>query len=322
MTTIGTPIPFEGHDPQPSLVRAFRANKLSSIGLVLFLAVVLIAAAAPLLTVYDPFVQDVTHKLASPSAAHIFGTDEYGRDIWARMIYGARLSLLIGLASTAVAIVVGSLIGIVAGWYGGRLDAFAMQVMDVLLAFPSLILGMIVVAMLGPSLANIILAIALTAIPAFARIASAPTIALKEPRLHRGLPVARLLDAAHPGPARAAQHLRRDPGDGIAVARQCHPHRGLARLHRPRPAPADADLGRHDPRRLRQHPGQPLAGGGAGPAVLIVIFSLNLIGDGLRDAVDPKLQGRRMTEPHEPLLSVEGLSVSFRIGRRLARRGQ
>jgi peptide/nickel transport system permease protein len=291
MTTIGTPIPFEGHDPQPSLVRAFRANKLSAIGLVLFLAIVLIAAAAPLLTIYDPFAQDVTHKLAGPSTAHIFGTDEYGRDIWARMIYGARLSLLIGLASTTVAIMIGSLIGIVAGWYGGRLDAFAMQVMDVLLAFPSLILGMIVVAMLGPSLVNIVLAIALTSIPAFARISRAPTIALKgrdfiEACRSLGFSTPRIL-VRHVLPNIFAEILVMG---SLWLANAIRTEASLAFIGlglRP-PMPTWGGMIREGFDNILDSPWLAVV---PGTAVLIVIFSLNLIGDGLRDAVDPKLKG-------------------------------
>jgi peptide/nickel transport system permease protein len=291
MTTIGTPLPFEGHDAQPSLVRAFRANKLSSIGLVLFLAVVLVAAAAPLLTAYDPFAQDVTHKLAGPSAAHIFGTDEYGRDIWARMIYGARLSLLIGLASTVAAIAVGSLIGIVAGWYGGRLDAFAMQVMDVLLAFPSLILGMIVVAMLGPSLANIILAIALTSVPAFARIARAPTIALKgrdfiEACRSLGFSTPRIL-VRHVLPNIFAEILVMG---SLWLANAIRTEASLAFIGlglRP-PTPTWGGMIREGFDNILDSPWLAVV---PGTAVLTVIFSLNLVGDGLRDAVDPKLKG-------------------------------
>jgi peptide/nickel transport system permease protein len=291
MTSIGTPAQFETPDAQTSLVRAFRGNKLSSIGLALFLAVVLIAAAAPLLTAYDPFVQDVTHKLAGPSAAHMFGTDEYGRDIWARMIYGARLSLLIGLASTVVAIVVGSLIGIVAGWYGGRLDAFAMQVMDVLLAFPSLILGMIVVAMLGPSLVNIILAIALTSVPAFARIARAPTIALKgrdfiEACRSLGFSTPRIL-VRHVLPNIFAEILVMG---SLWLANAIRTEASLAFIGlglRP-PTPTWGGMIREGFDNILDSPWLAVV---PGTAVLIVIFSLNLIGDGLRDAVDPKLKG-------------------------------
>jgi peptide/nickel transport system permease protein len=290
MTTVGTPVPFESHNPRASLASAFRANKLSSIGLLLFLAVGLIAAAAPLLTVNDPFVQDVTHKLAGPSAAHIFGTDEYGRDIWARIIYGARLSLLIGLASTAVAIMVGSLIGIVAGWYGGRLDAFAMQVMDVLLAFPSLILGMIVVAMLGPSLANIILAIALTSIPAFARIARAPTIVLKgrdfiEACRSLGFSTPRIL-VRHVLPNILAEILVMG---SLWLANAIRTEASLAFIGlglRP-PTPTWGGMIREGFDNILDSPWLAVV---PGTAVLIVILALNLIGDGLRDAVDPKLK--------------------------------
>ena len=161
-------------------MRLFNANKTSWVGLVLFVVVVLAAVFAPLLATHDPIAQNVARQLVGPSAAHLFGTDEYGRDTWSRLVYGARISLLIGIASTVIAMIVGSAIGLVAGWYGGRIDAVVMQIMDVLLAFPALILGLIVVAMLGPSTTNIILAIALTSIPPFARIARAPTIALKE----------------------------------------------------------------------------------------------------------------------------------------------
>ena len=157
----------------------------------------------------------------------------------------------------------GSLIGMLAGWYGGRFDVVVMQAMDMLLAFPSLILGLILVAMLGPSMTNIIIAIALTSIPPFARIARAPTIAVKERDYHRGRPRARLLRHAHHGRAHPAQHLPRDPGDGLALARQRDPHRSVARLHRARREAADRDLGRHDPRGLREHPRQLLAGAGS-----------------------------------------------------------
>lgn len=148
-----------GRSPWRSLIRVFNTNKTSWVGLAVFAAVILVALFAPLLTSHDPITQNVARQLEGPSAQHIFGTDEYGRDIWTRLIHGARASLVIGIASTLIAMLVGSAIGLIAGWYGGRLDAIVMQVMDVLLAFPALILGLIVVAMLGPSTLNIIFAI-------------------------------------------------------------------------------------------------------------------------------------------------------------------
>jgi peptide/nickel transport system permease protein len=161
-------------------LKAFNTNKTSWIGLVVFLIVVVAAILAPVLAPYDPNDQNILEKLRAPTMEHWLGTDSFGRDTLSRLIYGARISLIIGVVSTLAAMVIGTAIGMLAGWHGGRLDTVTMQAMDVLLAFPSLILGLILVAMLGPSMVNIIIAIALTSIPPFARIARAPTIAVKE----------------------------------------------------------------------------------------------------------------------------------------------
>jgi peptide/nickel transport system permease protein len=178
----------EARDPAPSpmayltkaTLAAFNANKTSWVGLVIFLIVAFAAIAAPLLSPHDPVEQNILYKLKPPTAEYPLGTDAFGRDILSRLLYGARISLVIGFVSTIAAMLIGSLIDILAGWYGGRFDILVMQTMDMLLAFPSLILGLLIVAMLGPSMTNIILAIALTSVPAFARIARAPTIAVKE----------------------------------------------------------------------------------------------------------------------------------------------
>ena len=161
-------------------LKAFNTNKTSWIGLVVFIIVILAAIFAPWLAPFDPNDQNIMEKLRAPTLEHWLGTDSFGRDTLSRLLYGARISLIIGIVSTFAAMVIGTAIGMLAGWHGGRLDTVTMQAMDVLLAFPSLILGLILVAMLGPSMVNIIIAIALTSIPPFARIARAPTIAVKE----------------------------------------------------------------------------------------------------------------------------------------------
>src|SRR5690606_15421592 len=178
--------PAQGPAPSPfaffvrSTLRAFNTNKTSWVGLVVFLLIVLAAILAPWIAPHDPLEQDVLNRLKPPSATFWLGTDNFGRDTLSRLLYGAQISLIIGIVSTFFAMLIGTVIGMGAGWYGGRFDTVVMQAMDVLLAFPSLILGLIVVAMLGPSMTNIIIAIALTSIPPFARIARAPTIAVKE----------------------------------------------------------------------------------------------------------------------------------------------
>jgi peptide/nickel transport system permease protein len=252
--------------------------------------VIFIALAAPLLTSHDPIAQDVARQLQPPSAQHIFGTDEYGRDIWARLIYGARISLLIGIASTVIAMVIGSAIGLTAGWYGGRIDAVVMQIMDALLAFPALILGLIIVAMLGPSTFNIILAIALTSIPPFARIARAPTIALKEREFVEacralGYSDARIL-IVHILPNMLAEIMVMG---SLWLANAIRTEASLAFIGlgiKP-PAPTWGGMIRSGFENILDSAWLAVV---PSVAILLVIFALNLLGDGLRDAVDPKLK--------------------------------
>jgi peptide/nickel transport system permease protein len=290
MTSLGAPSsPIEA-GTLAALRRAFNANWISWIGLGLFLAIVAMAVAAPWLSSHDPLAQDVTEKLAAPSAAHLFGTDEFGRDTWARLVHGARLSLVIGIASTLLAMLLGSVIGILAGWYGGRLDAFMMQVMDVLLAFPSLILGMIVVAVLGPSLINIILAIALTSIAPFARIARAPTIAIRgrgfiEACRSFGFSTPRIL-LMHVLPNVLAEILVMG---SLWLANAIRTEASLAFIGlglRP-PTPTWGGMIRQGFENILDSAWLAVV---PSCAVLLVIFALNLLGDGLRDAVDPKLR--------------------------------
>jgi peptide/nickel transport system permease protein len=122
-------------------LKAFNTNKTSWIGLAVFLIVVVLAILAPWIAPFDPNDQNILEKLRAPTAEHWLGTDSFGRDTLSRVLYGARISLIIGTVSTLIAMVVGAAIGLLAGWHGGRLDTVTMQAMDVLLAFPSLILG-------------------------------------------------------------------------------------------------------------------------------------------------------------------------------------
>src|SRR5258708_39651091 len=141
--------------------RAFNANATSWIGLVTFLAIVALALLAPLISPYDPLDQDILVRLEGPSAAHWLGTASYGRDILSRLLWGARLSLVISTVSILAAMLIGGVIGILAGYIGGRFDMIVMQAMDVLLSFPSLIMGLMVRAMLGARNGNLRSAIAL-----------------------------------------------------------------------------------------------------------------------------------------------------------------
>ena len=270
---------------------AFNANKTSWVGLVIFFLVALAAIAAPLLSPHDPVEQNILYKLKPPTAEYLLGTDAFGRDILSRLLYGARISLVIGFVSTIAAMLIGSLIGILAGWYGGRFDILVMQTMDMLLAFPSLILGLLIVAMLGPSMTNIILAIALTSVPAFARIARAPTISVKEREYIDACRALGYSDARIMG-----GHILPNIFPEILVMGSLW----LANAIRTEASLAFIGLGVKPP--------TPTWGGmiregfenildsawlavAPGLAILVVVFALNLLGDGLRDAIDPKLKG-------------------------------
>lgn len=159
--------------------RATRSGGLV-VGLALAVTMVVIALAAPWVAPFDPNDQDVLLKLEPPSAAHLFGTDAFGRDVLSRVIYGARISLFVGAFATLVGIVIGTIVGVVSGYFGGLVDRLITSATDVLLSFPQLIMGLILVAVLGASLFNLILAIAITAVPAFVRVARASTLAMKE----------------------------------------------------------------------------------------------------------------------------------------------
>jgi peptide/nickel transport system permease protein len=272
-------------------IRAFNTNKTSWFGLGVFLAVVALAILAPWIAPHDPIEQDIFARLQGPSAEYPLGTDYFGRCILSRLLHGARYSLVIGVVATLSAMVIGSIIGILAGWYGGRFDVIVMQTMDVLLAFPALILGLIIVAMLGPTLVNIIVAIALTSIPAFARIARAPTIAVKGREFVEACRALGYSDIRimflHILPNIFAEVLVMS---SLWLASAIRTEASLAFIGlglRP-PTPTWGGMIREGFENILDSYWMALA---PGIAILIVVFALNLLGDGLRDAVDPKLKG-------------------------------
>jgi peptide/nickel transport system permease protein len=274
-------------------IAAFNANKTSWLGLVIFVFVVMLALFAPWIAPHDPVEQNVLAKLKAPFDNHYLGTDYYGRDILSRLLYGARISLIIGIASTLIALVIGSVIGIVAGWRGGRFDIIIMQTMDMLLAFPSLILGLILVAMLGPSAFNIIMAIALTSIPSFARIARAPTIAVKERDFidaGRSLGFSDLrLMAGHVLPNIFPEILVMG---SLWLANAIRTEASLAFIGlgvKP-PTPTWGGMIRDGFENILDSYWLVLS---PSIAILVIVFGLNILGDGLRDAIDPKLKGER-----------------------------
>ena len=268
------------------------------LALFILLLVTLAAVIGPSIAPKDPNRQNIIARLQPPFEAErsgqvefILGTDSLGRDVLSRVIYGARISLLVGFIAVAIGGSLGVILGTLAGYFGGRTDIIVMQTMDVLLAFPSLILGLIVVAMLGPSVSNLIIAIALTAIPPFARIARAPTIVVKE---REYIEAGRALGYSH---ARLmGGHILPNILPEVLVMGSLW----MATAIRVEASLAFIGLGVSPPTAtwggmiregfesildsfwLALFPSL---------AILVVVFALNLLGDGLRDAIDPRLRG-------------------------------
>lgn len=162
------------------IVRSYARNRTAVVGLAILVVFVFLTVAAPWILSQDPNFIVYDAVLKAPSAQHLFGTDQMGRDQLARVVYGARVSLQVGMSSVAAAAVVGVLAGLAAGFYRGRVDAVTMRIVDAIMSLPSLLLAIFLVGALGPSLRNALMAIAITFMPAFARVTRASTLAVRE----------------------------------------------------------------------------------------------------------------------------------------------
>ena len=271
-------------------VRRFRNNPTSLVGLAIFLAVILAAVFAPWIWPVDPLEQDVVERLVGPSLAHPLGTDSFGRDVLARLLHAGRISLLIGVSSIALAMLVGSAIGIAAGYIGGWFDAMVTSLLDVLLSFPTLLLGLMVVAMLGSSVENLVLAIALTELAPFARFARAPTIALKnrdfiEAGRALGFSDLRLV-VVHIIPNLISDVIV-VASLWLAAAIRTEASLSFIGLGVKPPTPTWGGMIREGFENILDAPWLAVA---PGLAILITVLGINLLGDGLRDAIDPKVR--------------------------------
>ncbi len=291
MSAAPTPAALAAVSRRPNaLWLALRRNRLSWIGLGLLLAIVLVAVFAPWIAPHDPLQQNIAYRLDPPSADYWLGTDSYGRDVLSRLIYGARVSLLVGFVAILIAMTIGATLGIIAGYVGGLLDQLIMGLVDVLLSFPTLLLGLMVAAMLGASLENLIIAIAITEIAPFVRVARAPTIALKQRDF---VEAGRALGF---GPLRLmGVHILPNMISDVVVlgslwmasAIRTEASLSFIGLGVPPPAATWGAMIREgfenilDAWWLTVFPSI---------AILLTVLALNLLGDALRDAIDPKLR--------------------------------
>jgi peptide/nickel transport system permease protein len=269
---------------------AFRRNPLAMVGLGTILALLLVAAFAPVIADQSPVAQELAERLREPDAAHWFGTDELGRDIFARIIWGARITLtIVGLVVVIVA-PVGLVVGTVAGYFGGWFDAVLMRVTDIFLAFPRLILALAFVSALGPGIENAVIAIALTAWPPYARIARAETLTIRNADF---IAAARMIGA---GPLRIVfgqvvplctssviVRVTLDMAGIILTAAGL----GFLGLGAQPPSPEWGAMIASGRRFLLD---QWWVATIPGLAICIVSLGFNLLGDGLRDVLDPKQQ--------------------------------
>lgn len=267
-------------------------NKMAVAGLVILAILVLGAVFANVIADYDTKVvaQDFTALLQGPSAAHPCGTDEFGRDIFARLLHGSRISLVVGMISVSISLIVGGALGAFAGYYGGTIDNIIMRVMDILLAVPSILLAITIVAALGTSLVNVMLAIGISGVPNFARIVRAAVMGVKDQEF---------VEASAAIGAKSPTIIFREilPNClapiivqatlSVAGAILSTASLSFIGLGVQPPSPewgAMLSSGRsyiRDAVHLTLFPGL---------AIVITILALNLLGDGLRDALDPRLK--------------------------------
>lgn len=274
------------------IFRMLSKNRMAMLGLAILIVLVLLAIFADVIADYDTVVikQNLSERLMPPNGKHWLGTDEFGRDIFARLIHGARVSLKVGLLAISISILVGGFLGAISGYYGGIIDNTIMRIMDIFLAVPSILLAIAIVSALGPSIMNLMISISVSYVPTFARIVRASVLSVRDQEF---IEAARAIGASnlriilrHIIPNSLAPVIVQGT---LGVAGAILSIAGLSFI----------GLGIQPP---APEWGSMLSGGRQylryawwvttfpGIAIVITILSLNLLGDGLRDALDPKLK--------------------------------
>lgn len=272
--------------------RRFSVNRGALIGLVVVLGVVLCAVLAPVIAPEGPAKQDLLRQNEPPSWEILFGADQLGRDILARIVYGARIAFSVGFVAVSGAVVVGLLIGVTAGYFGGWVDEIAMRVMDVFLAFPYLLLAIAIVAAIGPGLFNVMIAIGVWLVPTYARLSRGVVLSVKEAYY---VEAARAIGAR--APAIMWRHILPNCLTPIFVqttldfGRAILMEAGLSFLGygvQP-PTPSWGSMIAEGRNELLTAPHIATI---PGLAIVVTVLSLNLVGDGLREALDPRTTRR------------------------------
>jgi peptide/nickel transport system permease protein len=280
------PLPIFG------VIRAILRTRLAWWGLLVIILVVVMAAGASLISPYDPMAQDYNAVRQGPSVAHLLGTDEIGRDVLSRIIFGSRISLLVGLLSVALAAVPGVLIGLVAGYWGGMVDELLMRIVDALYSFPALILALAITAALGPGIGSAMIAIGVVTIAPFARLVRGQALSVREQDY---------VLAARAVGVKPLQIMTRYiwPNVTAPIIVQASLNVSFAIITEATlsflgvgvqpPTPSWGSMLYSGYEYLQQAPGISLF---PGAAIFVTVLGINFFGDGLREALDPRLRQR------------------------------
>jgi peptide/nickel transport system permease protein len=274
-----------------AVVKFMRTKPIGAAGAVIIVAMLLVAASARLLAPYDPYTGDYGAQFARPSAEHWFGTDEFGRDILTRIMYGARIALFVGFSASFSGCTIGLLLGVISAYCGGKLDLLLERLMDILLAFPQLILALAIASILGPAVQNVVIAISIPIIPRAARVVRATALSVKE---NVYVEAAQALGATrrrvilqHIIPNVMAPYiiLLTAQLGGAILAEAALSYLGLGTAE---PTPSwGLMLSGSAPSYAEKAPWIAVF---PGIAISLGVFGFNLFGDSLRDALDPKLR--------------------------------
>jgi peptide/nickel transport system permease protein len=290
--SVAAEVPAPAPGTRQGLWLRFRRHRAALIGLIVLCVFIVLAIAAPLLTPYDPDHNQLVEALQDPSLMHPLGTDHLGRDLLARILYGGRLSLMIGFLAVLVGLAAGVPLGAVSGYYGGWIDLVVQRFIDVLLSFPNFLLALSLVAVLGPGLTNVVVAVGVSAVPSFVRLVRASSLSIREMTYVEaarcvgagdGRIIVRhvLANALAPVIVQATLYL----GSAILVAAGL----GFLGLGVQPPASEWGSMLGEGRQYIFSNPNTATF---PGLAIFFSVVAFNLMGDGLRDALDPRLRQR------------------------------
>ncbi len=267
-----------------------KKNRLAMVGLVLIGCLLVLAVIGPFVSPYNPLLPDPVNRLKGSSGSHLFGTDSLGRDILSRVIFGSRISIIIGLIAVSISLVPGTLLGLLSGFYGKKLDEPIMRFMDIMLAFPAILLAIFITAILGPSLLNTMIAVGIVYIPHYARIVRSSVLALKEQEYVQAVRSIggtnfRII-ALHILPNTIPPIIVYGTlGMGTAVLQAAA--LGFLGLGAQPPTPEWGAMLSEGRQYIQL---APHVAAFPGLAIFILVLGFNLFGDGLRDLLDPSLR--------------------------------